>query len=107
MTKEEFIQRVGEAEGKYYELANRLYMLLPDMGKDTFCALWVFDQASSLHIFSELKKYEAIYREAREQMPIIFLDALKPFHATKQARACQEALEKAAAGIKAAYGLLK
>lgn len=107
MTKQEFVQRVGEVYGETFDAANRLYMLLPNMDKDVFCVLWVFDQASSLHIFSELKKCDAIYREAREKMPIIFLDALKPFHETKQARACQEELKKVAAGIKAASGLLK
>lgn len=106
MTKEEFKQRVGEADGEYFEAANKLYMLLPDMDKYTFCALWVFDTVSSLSVFAELKKFAAIYKEAREKMPIIFLDALKPFHATKQARDCQEKLEKVAAGIKAAEKLL-
>lgn len=107
MLLQEFTQRVGEEYSERFEEANKLYMLLPDMDKDVFCAIWLFSEVSQMDVFCNVLRDYEVYENIKKETPHYFRDALKPFHETKRARAAQSALELLWNGMNAASKILK
>lgn len=66
MEKEEFTKLAGEEFADDYDTAERIYLSLPTMTKQTFCRLWRFCAKSGLNLFERIdqawRDYDATCR---------------------------------------------
>lgn len=107
MTIEEFTQRVGEEYANDYEAADKLYLALPTMNKDDFCAVWLADKKANLRLFSEISDGLTRYNEEIKNS-YLFRTYARPFHTgqgvavfEKRLLALAEALKTASKFVKA------
>lgn len=70
MTQQEFIERTKIKDESTFKYANDLYMAIPTLDKDAFCADFSMHKKSRIveELFKVQQDYEVLYHESRRQI---------------------------------------